>query len=138
MARTTCSSSMCWSSPRMTAPIVSSSRLSARPEVPSSNSRSSFTDALGRPGDPGDAVADLDDPAHLLGDDRRRVVGDVAGECRLDLVCAYDQLCHQSAPISLVRPHCDIVRAEHAPVVEAALTGRACAARLRPPAGSRR
>ncbi|CAB4323825.1 unannotated protein [freshwater metagenome] len=36
-------------SPRMTAPIESSSRLRARPTVPPSNSRSSFTPTSGRP-----------------------------------------------------------------------------------------
>src|SRR5579872_5328669 len=49
VARTSCSSSSEVSAPRMTAPIVSSSRLSARPRVPSSNSRSSFTAAVGSP-----------------------------------------------------------------------------------------
>src|SRR5690349_13300178 len=39
-------------SPRMTAPIDSSSRFSARPTVPSSNSSSSFTASSGRPDTP--------------------------------------------------------------------------------------
>src|SRR5579864_1398212 len=42
-------SSMCWASPRMTDPMVSSSRLRARPSTPPSNSSSSFTEAWGRP-----------------------------------------------------------------------------------------
>ena len=49
VALTTCSSSSASTSPRTTAPMVSSSRLRASPRVPSSNSSSSFTAAPGRP-----------------------------------------------------------------------------------------
>ena len=49
VALTVCSSSRLSTSPRTTAPIVSSSRFSARPNVPSSNSSSSLTAAPGRP-----------------------------------------------------------------------------------------
>ena len=49
VARTSCSSWSPVSLPRMTAPMVSSSRFSARPSVPSSNSSSSLTAAPGRP-----------------------------------------------------------------------------------------
>src|SRR5580704_4483285 len=49
VALTSCSSSSPLSSPRITAPMVSSSRLRARPSVPSSNSRISLTAAPGKP-----------------------------------------------------------------------------------------
>ena len=49
VALTVCSSSRLSTSPRTTAPMVSSSRLRASPSVPSSNSSSSFTAAPGRP-----------------------------------------------------------------------------------------
>ena len=67
VARTSCSSSMWASLPSTTAPTVSSSRLRARPSVPSSNSSSSFTAAHGQPADTGDAVSHLGDAAHLFG-----------------------------------------------------------------------
>ena len=47
--RTTCSSSIPSTEPSTTAPMVSSSKFIARPSVPSSNSKSSFTFADGSP-----------------------------------------------------------------------------------------
>ena len=54
---------MCVASPRMTAPTVSSSRLSAMPMTPPGNSSSSLRQRVGQAVDLGDAVADLDDGA---------------------------------------------------------------------------
>ena len=58
-------------SPSTTAPIDSSSRFSARPSVPSSNSSSSFTAGVGQARHAGDAVADLEDAPDLASLDSR-------------------------------------------------------------------
>ncbi len=52
----------------------------------------------GQPGDPGDAVADLDDAADLLGAHGRGVVLDVALQRLGDLTGVNRELCHHSAP----------------------------------------
>ena len=61
----------------------------------------------GQPGDPGDAVADLGDAAHLLGGDLGRVVGDVSLQRGGDLVGVDGQLCHRVSLGSSLprRPH---------------------------------
>ena len=71
VAVTVMPSSTSSASPRMTAPIVSSSRFSARPSAPPSNSSSSLTAAFGQARDTRDAVADLEDAPDLLPLDRR-------------------------------------------------------------------
>ena len=84
-----------WSaSPRTTAPIDSSSRFSARPSVPPSNSSSSLTDGVGEPGDARDAVADLEHPADLRLVERRRERLDVLAQRGCDLVGVDGQLSH--------------------------------------------
>ena len=52
----------------------------------------------GQPGDPGDAVADLDDAPDLLGAHGRGVVLDVALQRLGDLTGVNRELCHHSAP----------------------------------------
>ena len=92
-----------WSDwPSTTAPIESSSRFSARPSVPPSNSSSSLTAVSGRPGDAGDAVADLEDAPDLVLRQRRRERADVLAQRGCDLVGVDGQLSHVRAPKSSV------------------------------------
>ena len=98
MALTSCSSSRPVSSPRMTAPMVSSSRLRARPSVPSANSRISLTAAPGRP-----VTRAMPSPTSTMRPtcsvpDLGRVVVDVPLEGGGDLVGADGQLSHRLLP----------------------------------------
>ena len=93
-------SSMSSASPSTTAPIDSSSRLRARPTVPSSNSSSSLTAASGRPEHAGDAVADLGDAADGAGLERRLEALEVLGERGGDVGGGEGQFSHgeESSP----------------------------------------
>ena len=89
-------------SPSTTAPIDSSSRFSARPTVPPSNSSSSLTAASGRPDDAGDAVADLEDAADLGGLDVGREALEVLLERGGDVGGVDGQLCHRRGFLRVV------------------------------------
>ena len=93
-------------SPRITAPIDSSSRLRARPRMPPSNSSSSLTPTPGRPDDGGDAVADLDHAADLRGLHVGREALEVLLERCGDVSGVDGQLCHLRRV-----PSCRCVRA---------------------------
>ena len=81
-------------SPRMTTPISRTSRFSATPSVPSSNSQQLVGHRRGQALDVGDAVAGLGDDADLLARDLRRVGRDVALQRAADLVRGDRQLGH--------------------------------------------
>ena len=94
VALTVWPSSMPSTLPSTTAPMEASSRLRARPMVPSSNSSSSLTAAPGQAGDTGDAVTDLGDAPDGAGLERRLEALEVLLQRRRDVGGGDRELCH--------------------------------------------